>query len=223
MSVPFGSQWFMPRNMTYSGEQFINTVGNLEIPDNTIIPPNSLLRAAGKITLGSNVTIGSATVIQSEIEIDLSKTNSINPNVIFEIVRINAIKSNCTNYNYSSGHLSNDSFFPFCNSMKYKQKSVLYKRQPIDSSETKNSAFPLDFKVYPNPNNGYFMLCEFPIAYESLKYELLDLNGRVVLTNSIGQDQMKVEIDAKLIKSGIYFLRLSGPSAVLGIKRVVKI
>ena len=56
-------------------------------------------------------------------------------------------------------------------------------------------------KVYPNPNNGLF------IIEGNADYQLINSLGQVVLS---GVCEGKCQIDAQGLKQGVYFLRLNG-------------
>jgi hypothetical protein len=85
----------------------------------------------------------------------------------------------------------------------------------IANSYTRTGLYDLpanisEFTVYPNPNKGRFNVKFYADAATDLTLNLMDMTGRVVFTNNIGQfdGDYSQEIATENISKGIYFLEL---------------
>jgi hypothetical protein len=57
--------------------------------------------------------------------------------------------------------------------------------------------------VYPNPNNGMFQVVTSESFGKDIQVSLMDVNGRVVLTQKEGS------VDARGLSAGMYMVRVS--------------
>jgi hypothetical protein len=221
--TPYNWDFFKPHDITYNGEASLTAIGTITVPDNSVILPNTILRAGGAIDVGENVIIGSGSQIYSEVKIDVDKGTEMESNVILEIAGKGSIKYDCSDYNYQSLEMGSDDITAFCGSQVYKQRA-LFKRDPSDvnnNDTTLNNLSHLDYKIYPNPNNGIFEL-EFITSSEDIKLEVIDAFGRVIqeLTKPIGLNTVTIDISGS--RSGIYFIKIAGSNSPHHIKRVMK-
>jgi len=70
--------------------------------------------------------------------------------------------------------------------------------------------------VYPNPNTGVFKI---DVESEKWRYQLLDLNGKVILSSA--QLSYATQVNISGIAKGVYILKINiGDSQIF--KRVVK-
>ena len=60
-----------------------------------------------------------------------------------------------------------------------------------------------NFKIYPNPNNGKFIV---ETEYKNPTLEIIDVSGRTVISKTLSKQ--KTEIFLEEIKSGFYIARL---------------
>ena len=98
---------------------------------------------------------------------------------------------------------------------------ALYKSAPITNIGF-NEYPVLSFEVYPNPTDGILNLQLSQTGQLELiegEIKLLDLSGRVILTQKLTSNQN--QIDIKNLGSGVYFLSVEG-NGLKGVKRVVK-
>jgi alpha-tubulin suppressor-like RCC1 family protein len=65
------------------------------------------------------------------------------------------------------------------------------------------------FTVYPNPNNGLFMVGYKLKQAETGAVQVFDMAGRQVFNQSLSSEASKIRIDLKDLSSGIYSIRLS--------------
>lgn len=222
-SIPYAPSFFKEHNATYAGENNLEVMGSLNIPDNSVVPPNSLITAAGKITFGANVSIGTGSKFYSGVSIDLSQVSSFSPNVEFNIRDINSIKYDCVNYNYLDNQLSNDSILSFCTSSKYRARTVLNKRDPNyypDTTINLKSEY-LNPKVYPNPTTGEYRI-KFNKTVKNISIELIDLNGKTVQTEYFNGDNNLLNLDASALQAGVYFIDIKTTDGQIGRERLVK-
>lgn len=74
-------------------------------------------------------------------------------------------------------------------------------------------------EVYPNPTSDYINLEITNYRnYKKLYYQLIDLNGRVVLTNSINELIHSVEISE--LSSGLYLLQIMDSNSLLNCSKI---
>ncbi|HEY1046102.1 MAG TPA: T9SS type A sorting domain-containing protein, partial [Bacteroidia bacterium] len=211
-SIPFNSNFFKPHNLNYSGQQNLITVGNLDIPDNSIVPANSTIRAAGKITIGSNVTIGNNSVIESEINIETNKNNNFGPNVEFRIVDYNSIKYGCHSPNYQNSHLTDDEIRSFCNSVKYTQRafsSLVFSDSLNRDKNSEKDNNLLNILVSPNPNTGKFNVSVFNNNDQNYFITLMDVTGKIILNQLYSGQQSSQFVETNGLAAGVYFVKVT--------------
>jgi hypothetical protein len=82
------------------------------------------------------------------------------------------------------------------------------------NSQSENS--DMQFKVYPNPANDYFLI-DYMLTEESVgaKIEIRDINGKIVKSILILNPQNQLVIETKGMKNGIYFVCLVNNGAVI--------
>ena len=101
--------------------------------------------------------------------------------------------------------------------------SDYYAQSVVGVEEIVSSANASNLKLYPNPTNGIVNM-EFR-AYDNEKVTLnvMDINGRVVMTQSIGKlynGDVSYTFDTAQLSSGMYIVNVSSDS---GIRRVTKL
>lgn len=82
----------------------------------------------------------------------------------------------------------------------------------------------LEFSVYPNPNNGKFILKIENCDYAELTIELVTIDGKIVYNKMISNlsGQVVTEIDMCEMANGTFFLRLISKDHAVVVKRVLK-
>jgi hypothetical protein len=74
-----------------------------------------------------------------------------------------------------------------------------------------------DFTIYPNPTNGIVNInCNNIFS----KIELLDVNGKIVYSEKLNGQEMK--LDLNIYSNGFYMLKISGSDVSPLIKRIIK-
>jgi len=76
------------------------------------------------------------------------------------------------------------------------------------------------WKLFPNPSNADFVIEFEDSKIENIRLELIDLSGRIVESQSFKGS--KISVNAKELKSGIYFVRIFG-NGFSSVKRFTKI
>ncbi|MBN2778123.1 MAG: N-acetylmuramoyl-L-alanine amidase [Bacteroidales bacterium] len=77
------------------------------------------------------------------------------------------------------------------------------------------------FKVYPNPNNGSFVL-EIDNNHNEIFAEIINMQGQIVFAKTISKYSESVEFNDLTISSGMYLLKLSSGENLKTIKMIVK-
>src|SRR6056300_306493 len=87
---------------------------------------------------------------------------------------------------------------------------VYLKKNSTSSVENSNRHNSNDFNlsIYPNPTHTSLFIDNIDMVQIS-KITIIDLEGRVIETNSNIAQQSKLQIDIKSLNSGVYFLRIS--------------
>ena len=67
----------------------------------------------------------------------------------------------------------------------------------------------LDITVFPNPATDLIVVQMGSLVSQNYTIDLIDINGKVVLTNKINQGQTLSYLDVQTIHSGVYFVRIS--------------
>jgi aminopeptidase N len=76
-------------------------------------------------------------------------------------------------------------------------------------------------QVYPNPSNNKFIIELSRALDESARILVMDMNGAEVAKIELPSGQKKIEIDTARWKPGYYFLRISGDSGLMVVKRIM--
>ncbi|MFC2121772.1 M14 family zinc carboxypeptidase [Bacteroidota bacterium] len=77
-----------------------------------------------------------------------------------------------------------------------------------------------DFRVFPNPNSGNFYIDFLMPVSSKIDMEILNLEGKVMLSKEFAPGSKKYSIDAKSCSKGIYLLRIKTNNSS-SIKRIV--
>ena len=67
----------------------------------------------------------------------------------------------------------------------------------------------LDITVYPNPASELIVIQIGSLVSQNFTVDLVDINGKVILTNKINQGQTLSYLDVQTVHSGVYFVRIS--------------
>jgi len=80
-----------------------------------------------------------------------------------------------------------------------------------------------DIKLYPNPNQGSFVVEVFAKQKQSISIDIVDVTGRFIMNKSymLSQERNLIQIDLQNVTQGIYFVRLYTDQGLsLGTKRI---
>lgn len=67
----------------------------------------------------------------------------------------------------------------------------------------------LDITIFPNPSMDLIVIQLGSLVEKNYNIELIDINGKVVLTNKINQGQTLSYLDVQTIHSGNYLIKIS--------------
>ena len=67
----------------------------------------------------------------------------------------------------------------------------------------------LDITIFPNPATDLIVVQMGSLVLRNYSIDLIDINGKVVLSNKINQGQTLSYLDVQTIHSGVYFVRIS--------------
>lgn len=110
-------------------------------------------------------------------------------------------KTICVSPNAVPAHLSKDSYLGACGAAKGGKNAL-----NVDDERNKleEHAEQTSLKVYPNPNNGNFII-ELPTGMKSVRAQVLDMSGRVVET--IASDgKARLNISLGNVARGMYIV-----------------
>jgi len=93
---------------------------------------------------------------------------------------------------------------------------------PCALSATNHLSLDSQIQVFPNPNNGNFIV-ELPIeADQSMVFRINDFVGRLILEKSTEIGSNKQTVAAEQLPEGLYFLQIVVEGKVLAVKKFVK-
>lgn len=113
---------------------------------------------------------------------------------------------------------ANGCFSTYCqNDSVYKTNSTMIQINVLANNPTNIQVYGqyLDFKIYPNPNTGSFVI--EPISVTKQTMQVYDVNGKLVLSQTING---KTNIDASILNEGVYNISLMSDEGVIN-KRLV--
>lgn len=74
--------------------------------------------------------------------------------------------------------------------------------------------------VYPNPTTSSISLKTGNNAFETLEYQLFDMNGKQITIQKITQEETQIQMEK--LGSGIYFLKVSDNKKILKTFKIIK-
>ena len=74
--------------------------------------------------------------------------------------------------------------------------------------------------VYPNPTFGNVILAVDKYDFTNLKYQLYDINGKIILIGKVKQN--KTEIEMSSLPSASYFLKITDNKNILKTFKIIK-
>ena len=98
------------------------------------------------------------------------------------------------------------------------------------NSETNNTTTILNkpiiyqdksISIYPNPNNGSMQVDYTIPETEKGQFEVVDLAGRVVMTQMVAEGTTLVQINTATLEAGMYLYRLVDGNAVVKAKQMM--
>ena len=81
------------------------------------------------------------------------------------------------------------------------------KFEPLPLSTKKNNENP--FSIYPNPNNGRFVITFKDIFIENYKLEMYDTLGKKITTQNLNSSQTVIETNN--LSKGLYIIKITNP------------
>jgi hypothetical protein len=76
-------------------------------------------------------------------------------------------------------------------------------------------------KLYPNPNNGEFMLAYDLKQTAEATIHITDITGKIVYTAQITNESNLIKINTDDLRSGLYFIQLQSKDALLWTNKVM--
>lgn len=181
-----------------TAKEVINIKANQHIGDNIT------LIALEDINIESGVTFGNNVLLRAGNSINVAHDVEITPNTTLEIIEdIQLFKINCTNPDITSLHATNSEITSICTSSAYisRAESIeLPKNEPKNYEKDK-----LNFKIYPNPNNGNFYI-NLDHENESWELTLYDMTGKQILNQNIEKGQKLTYLQTNNLTSGVYIV-----------------
>lgn len=74
------------------------------------------------------------------------------------------------------------------------------------------------YSIYPNPTNDVIFIQNEESTMPIEKIELLDLNGRLILT----EEKFEESLNLSSLDQGVYFLRIYNNAQIVGAKKIIK-
>ncbi len=78
-----------------------------------------------------------------------------------------------------------------------------------------------NYLIYPNPANSFLSIENMGILNSATRYELVNLFGNIVTTNSIEKGLIATKINVSEIPSGIYFIRIYKDNNILQVTKLI--
>ncbi|MCY1243655.1 hypothetical protein D9M72_566800 [compost metagenome] len=80
----------------------------------------------------------------------------------------------------------------------------------------------MDVKIYPNPNDGHFVIAVDKASVGEISYSIYDITGKQVETRSLDSDrQSETAIDISKFPSGTYIVNVKADNQEF-IKKIIK-
>lgn len=96
-------------------------------------------------------------------------------------------------------------------------------QQPFEISTTvgiNETAINLDLSVYPNPTTNYLLLKVESEKLESLSYQLIDLQGKVIDNKKVTATTSTIEMEG--LPKAIYFLNIRDKNLLVKSFKIIK-
>jgi len=79
----------------------------------------------------------------------------------------------------------------------------------------------IKFQIYPNPNNGLFMIALENNSKDVVLIEIYSVSGKLVYSKQISSNNLKEQLDLSKHKKGDYLIRISSKKFVKTEKFVI--
>ena len=80
----------------------------------------------------------------------------------------------------------------------------------VNDIEENGDAFIEKIRIYPNPNNGSFIIeLNVKRGNSQLNFSMIDITGRVVHSGIIYSNEESKEINTSNLNDGIYFIKIN--------------
>ncbi len=98
------------------------------------------------------------------------------------------------------------------------EKKLIVTNIPESPEEDSNERF----KIYPNPNNGFFTIEIETFESEIFNYRIYDITGKLRQTGKLNSEEKTKNIELKDFADGIYFIQISSLQESYSYKFLVK-
>lgn len=88
-----------------------------------------------------------------------------------------------------------------------------------------NQDFDLDkseITIFPNPTSDLIIIQIGAIVEKECTIDLIDMNGKVILSNKINQGQTLSYLDIQTVHSGVYFVKISNGNSTKTSKVIIE-
>jgi len=84
-----------------------------------------------------------------------------------------------------------------------------------------NSSDSSNFKIYPNPNKGSFVVEKQSVVFEDMEIELLDVSSRLLMKKRFLAGENSLQFDVSDLSKGIYYLKITRQD-ISWVEKIVK-
>jgi hypothetical protein len=78
----------------------------------------------------------------------------------------------------------------------------------------------ISLMAYPNPTSGYLTLELLDYSNEKIEYQLIDIEGKVILSKLLNDSQ--TQVDLNIYSKGIYFIKVIKESKEIRTFKIIK-
>lgn len=206
-----GSSAFLDGNTTGAVQYFWSN-GDTTVTTNVSTPGTYVLAALDGVGC-----LGEDTVVVSEDPLAMAGF-TLNSNGLDVTMSNSAMNADSVLYDMGDGNVTSDSIYTYASAGVYTVCQIAYNNCGTDttcqsttivlSNNTINGADA--FNIYPNPNNGKFVLEISSLQEQLVSLDILAVDGKKVYEKTYGkiQGQTTEQIDLSSMPSGIYLVKL---------------
>jgi hypothetical protein len=73
----------------------------------------------------------------------------------------------------------------------------------------KNNLEQIGLSLFPNPSSDLIVVQSYSPTLSDLKVELIDINGKLILADTLKQGSTMCYLNSQTVYSGVYFVKIS--------------